>query len=175
MREFRQTAVNEARLHLLTSPRNPRVCNLFPNSKHTPLLTHTNSYNQPEICILASTTPVHPSSHHCISMGASPRDVQHSLEPRARMEASAGHAHFSSAPTMLPAELLLEFARNTEDVEDLQRLRLVSRAFSHAATTALQERFTQIYILPLQSSMARFTRLTVNPLIEPKIRYAWSM
>ena len=70
-----------------------------------------------------------------------------------------------------PAELLLLIARYAEDTEDLQHLRLVSRAFSHAATTALQDRFTRIYILPLQSSMARFTKLTMNPLIGPKIRH----
>jgi hypothetical protein len=101
-------------------------------------------------------------------MGASPRDDQHPHKSRAITEAIAGYPRF---PPDFPAELLLEIARNIEDTEDLQRLRLVSRAFSHAATTALQDRFTQIFILPLQSSMARFTKLTMNPLIGPKIRY----
>lgn len=102
-------------------------------------------------------------------MDASPRDVQQPPNPRPRTEAIAGYPHFSPAPRDLPPELLLEIAQNIEDAEDLQRLRLVSRAYSHAATTALQDRFTDVYILPLRSSMARFTKLTKNSLIGPKI------
>jgi hypothetical protein len=104
-------------------------------------------------------------------MDASPRDVQRILGPRPKTQAISEYPCFSPAPKDLPPELLLEIAQNIDDTEDLQRLRLVSRAFSNAATTALQDRFTNIYILPLQSSMARFTRLTKNPLIGPKIRH----
>jgi hypothetical protein len=87
-----------------------------------------------------------------------------------KTEAVAEHIDCSSAPRIFPAEILLLIARYTEDTEDLQRLRLVSRAFSHAATSAFQDRFTRIYILPLQPSMAGFIKLTSNPLIGPKIR-----
>lgn len=98
-------------------------------------------------------------------MDTSAHDVQLPHRPRTRTTTVAGHT------LIFPAELLLLVARYIEKTVDLQHLRLVSRAFSHAATTALQDRFTRIYILPLQSSMARFTELTNNPLIGPKIRY----
>jgi hypothetical protein len=104
-------------------------------------------------------------------MDTSPHDVQLPLRSRTRTTAVDGHTFHSSSHIIFPAELLLLIARYAEDTEDLQHLRLVSRAFSHAATTALQDRFTRIYILPLQSSMARFTKLTMNPLIGPKIRH----
>jgi hypothetical protein len=113
---------------------------------------------------------VHLFSHHRLTMAVPPHDVRLPLRPRTRREAIAEHSIHSSTPRIFPAELLLLVARYTKDTKDLQRLRLVSRAFSHAATTALQDRFTRIYILPLQSSMARFTKLTKNPLIGPKIR-----
>ena len=104
-------------------------------------------------------------------MNKSPHDVQLPLRSRTRTQVVTEHSSTSSASDNFPAEILLLIARYTEDTEDLQHLRLVSRAFSHAATTALQDRFTRIYILPLQSSMARFTRLTKNPLIGPKLRH----
>jgi hypothetical protein len=103
-------------------------------------------------------------------MAEPPHDIRLPLRPRTVTEAIAEHSTHSSAPRIFRAELLVLVARYTENTKDLQRLRLVSRAFSHAATTALQDRFTRIYILPLQSSMARFTKLTKHPLIGPKIR-----
>lgn len=103
-------------------------------------------------------------------MAASPHDTQLPLRPQIKEGGTIEIFGSSSTPSIFPAELLLSIARYTEDTEDLQSLRLVSRAFSHAATTALHDRFTRIFVLPLQSSMARFTRLTENPLIGPKIR-----
>lgn len=103
-------------------------------------------------------------------MAVSPPDLQLLLRSRTGTEATAEDTSSSPTPVVFAAELLLVVARFTEDTEDLQRLRLVSRAFSHAATTALQDRFTRIFILPLQSSMARFTKLTKHPLIGPRIR-----
>lgn len=70
---------------------------------------------------------------------------------------------------MLPPELLLKMAALIDVALDLQNLRLVNRAFSKAATTVLQDRSSRIYLLPTRPSMARFTKLTRNELIGPKI------
>lgn len=75
----------------------------------------------------------------------------------------------SSSPKLLPLELLLKIATLIETAEDLQSLRLVDRAFSKVATTVLQDGSDRIYLLPTKSSMARFTKLTRNTLIAPRI------
>jgi hypothetical protein len=75
----------------------------------------------------------------------------------------------SSSPQLLPPELLLKIATFIDVAVDLQNLRLVNRAFSKAATTVLQDGSDRIYLLPTRPSMARFTKLTQNTLIAPKI------
>jgi hypothetical protein len=74
-----------------------------------------------------------------------------------------------STSQLLPPELLLKIATFVDVAVDLQNLRLVDRAFSKAATTVLQDGFDKIYLLPTRPSMARFTKLTRNTLIAPKI------
>ena len=74
-----------------------------------------------------------------------------------------------SSPQLLPPELLLKVATFIDLVEDLQNLRLVNRAFSKAATTILQDGCPRIYLLPTRPSINRFTKLTQNKLIAPKI------
>lgn len=74
-----------------------------------------------------------------------------------------------SSPQMLPPELLLKIATFIDSAVDLQNLRLVNRAFSKAATTILQNGCARIYLLPTRPSMNRFTKLTQNKLIAPKI------
>lgn len=73
-----------------------------------------------------------------------------------------------SSPQLLPPELLLKIATFVDLVVDLQRLRLVDRAFSKAATTILQDGCPRTYLLPTRPSMNRFTKLTQNKLIAPK-------
>lgn len=75
----------------------------------------------------------------------------------------------SSTLESLPAELLVNVFKYTRTVEDLQALRLVSRKFSQAATTALQNLYKTIAIMPTPSSMARFTSLAEHPLVAPSI------
>lgn len=75
----------------------------------------------------------------------------------------------SSALKSLAAELLVEVAKSLDEAEDLQNLRLANRAFSKAATTACQDRFVRIHLLPTRPSMARFLRLATNNLIAAKI------
>jgi hypothetical protein len=71
----------------------------------------------------------------------------------------------SSSPQLLPPELLLKTATFIDEAEDLQNLRLASRAFSKAATTALQDRYYRIYLLLTRPSMARFSKFTRNRLV----------
>ena len=71
----------------------------------------------------------------------------------------------SSLPQLLPPELLLKTATFIDLAEDLQNLRLVDRAFSKAATTALQDRYYRVYLLPTRPSMDRFSKLTRNKLV----------
>ncbi|GAB7324195.1 hypothetical protein MBLNU13_g07558t2 [Cladosporium sp. NU13] len=72
-------------------------------------------------------------------------------------------------PQLPPPELLLKIAAFVDVAVDLQNLRLVNRAFSKAATTVLQHGPSRIYLLPTRPSMDRFTKLTQNNLIAPKI------
>jgi hypothetical protein len=75
----------------------------------------------------------------------------------------------SSALQRFPAELLVRTAAALRRAEDLQNIRLGSRAFSKAATTVLQSRFVRLHLMPIRTSMDRFTSLTMNTLIAPKI------
>jgi hypothetical protein len=75
----------------------------------------------------------------------------------------------TSALQRFPAELLVKTAAALGRAEDLQSLRLVSRAFSKSATTFLQSRFVRLHLMPTRTSMDRFTSLTMNALIAPKI------
>lgn len=72
-------------------------------------------------------------------------------------------------PQLPPPELLLKIAAFVDVAVDLQNLRLVNRAFSKATTTVLQHGPSRIYLLPTRPSMDRFTKLTQNNLIAPKI------
>lgn len=74
-----------------------------------------------------------------------------------------------SAFQLLPPELLLKMVTFVDVAVDLQNLRLVNRAFSKAVTTVLQDRSFRIYLLPTRPSMDRFTKLTQDSLIAPKI------
>jgi len=155
VRKHQEVAVNDGSHKSMKS-----VLGLQP---YTSSLDHTNYIR------LGRGLQVHIStSISTLPMAASPHNVEFPLRQRTR-EAIVTTRNSPPAPGIFPSELLLLIARCTEDTEDLQRLRLVSRAFNRAATTALQDRFTRIYIMPLQSSLARFTRLTMNPLIGPKI------
>jgi hypothetical protein len=74
-----------------------------------------------------------------------------------------------SALQRFPAESLVRTAAALGRTGDLQNLRLVNRAFSKAATTVLQLRFVRLHLMPTRTSMDRFTSLTMNNLIAPKI------
>ena len=76
----------------------------------------------------------------------------------------------ASLPQLLAPELLLNIATFVDTAVDLQNLRLVNRAFSKAATTVLRNGSEMIYLLPTRPSMNRFTKLTQNKLIAPKIK-----
>lgn len=78
--------------------------------------------------------------------------------------------NYASLPQLLAPELLLKIATFIDTAVDLQNLRLVDRAFSKAATTVLQDDSDMVYLLPTRPSMNRFTKLTQNKLIAPKIR-----
>lgn len=69
----------------------------------------------------------------------------------------------------LPAELLLKAISFLDQAEDLQNVRLVNKAFSKVGTIELQDRFVRLHVSPTKTSVARFTKLTVNTLIAPKI------
>jgi hypothetical protein len=75
----------------------------------------------------------------------------------------------TSALQRFPPELLVRTAKAIHRAKDLQNLRLVSTAFSKAATTVLQLRFVRLHLMPTRTSMDRFTSLTMNNLIAPKI------
>lgn len=104
-----------------------------------------------------------------MTMTAPLRDTQLPYRPPKGDPATVSGGGSSSTLESLPTELLVKIFKLVSTAKDLQVLRLVSRRASKAATTALQDLFKYIAIIPTRRSMARFSRLAENPPIAPKI------